>query len=306
MDLSAHRFLFVTGKGGVGKTTTSVALAVELARAGRRAVLVGASSNRQLASLAGRDEAPEPIPLAPNLSLCLIDPNVAMREYVEHQLHSAALTRALFAKNVASGFLGGIPGLKQWALLGKAWYLSAPDADGPKIPGAPFDVVIFDAPATGDSTDLLKLPSLISDIVPVGPLARDAGACSVLFRNPALFSTVLVTLPEELPVSETFELAETIGRDLGLPLGPLVVNRLRPPLFSETERRRLLEEPRREEVSDVDRLLSIGRARARTEARQLAALERLRELALPTRHAFERTPAPRRLDDLGRFFAEAE
>jgi len=104
--------------------------------------------------------------------------------------------------------------------------------------GSPrFDVVILDAPATGHSLDMVSLPRTILEVVPLDSPPRrrtrlgDAhGLCGD--------SVVLVTLAEDMPVSETLELARGLGQ-IGLPVDRVVVNSVVPPLFSMDERRSL-------------------------------------------------------------------
>jgi anion-transporting ArsA/GET3 family ATPase len=102
-----------------------------------------------------------------------------------------------------------------------------------------FDVVLLDAPATGHGLDMLRVPKVIVEIVPPGMLRRDAERAWQMFTDPQQTSVVVVTLPEELPATETLELIGAIHDDLRLPLGALVVNGVLPGLFSDGEAREL-------------------------------------------------------------------
>src|SRR5207237_1282552 len=82
---------------------------------------------------------------------------------------------------------------------------------------------------------MLRVPKVILDVVPPGLLRRDAERAWALFRDPATCAIVLVALPEEMPTTETIELAAAL-REMGLPIGRVVVNAVLPPLFSPAER----------------------------------------------------------------------
>ena len=106
------------------------------------------------------------------------------------------------------GFLGAIPGLDAYAMLGKAWWHTT-EREG----GRPrYDLVILDGPASGHATLMLRIPGAILAAMPKGPLARDARAIDELLHDPARAALVIVTLPEELPVRETGELVRHRAR----------------------------------------------------------------------------------------------
>lgn len=280
-----QRFIFVTGKGGVGKTTVSAALAAHLAAQGRRALLVVPTGTEKAARLLGVAEIGEtPVEVRPNLFAVHIEPEQAMREYGLMVLKSRVLYDTLFDNRYVRGFFRGIPGLREWALLGKAWFLS-----GGADPSAPqtseldtFDVVVLDAPATGHGMEVLRVPRVIMDISPGGRLRADAEAAWRTLTDPEQSAMVLVTLPEELPTTETLELAETLRDELGLPLGGLVLNMLREPLFSAAERQRLLDEPVPQRPVGAEVALYYAVRRASSESLQAENARRLEALRLPT------------------------
>jgi anion-transporting ArsA/GET3 family ATPase len=144
------------------------------------------------------------------------------------------LYRVVFHNKYIRSFLPAVPGLSEWAMLGKAWFHTTEvDEDGRNR----FDIVVLDAPATGHGLDMLRVPKVIVEIVPPGILRRDAERAWKMFTDPAQTAVLVVTLPEELPVTETLELIRAIDDDLRLPLGALVVNGVLPVLFSEAEAR---------------------------------------------------------------------
>src|SRR5207245_3250705 len=113
--------------------------------------------------------------------------------------------------------------------------------------------------------DMLRVPKVILDVVPPGLLRRDAERAWTLFQDPATCAVVLVTLPEEMPTSETIELARALTRELKLPIGKVVVTGVLPPLFSLDERVTLERIGRIENTLPGDAALEAGRDRATRE-----------------------------------------
>jgi anion-transporting ArsA/GET3 family ATPase len=238
--LSGLRFVFVTGKGGVGKSTVSAILGAGLAARGRKVLIAADAGANSLGYLLETAVGQDPTEVAKNLFAIRIEPKASMKEYASDAIGSRLLSNAIFNERVALGFLEGVPGLLPWALLGKAWYATTEAKDGPELPGAPYDTVVFDGFSTGDGTELLRLPETLMRIAPPGKLRRDAEKCYQLLTDPERSRVVPVTLPAALPVRETEELVEQIRTDLRYPLGPLVLNQVRREFLDQEERNALL------------------------------------------------------------------
>jgi anion-transporting ArsA/GET3 family ATPase len=272
----ARRFLFVTGKGGVGKTTVVAALAERFARQGKRVLVAETSAKEHLSTVFGRASLPTQITeLSPGLFGVLLDADVALKEYGAIVLKSERLVGALFDNKLVRGFFHGAPGLKEWAALGKAWYHSTEVLSD----GSPrFDVVILDAPATGHGLDMLRVPKTIVELSPPGVLKSDAERAWAQFRDPAQSGVVVVSLPEEMPVNESLELCTALVSELGLPLSAVIVNQLVPELFAPAELDVLagLDEP--DETTAAAQALAAGVRRAARQKVQAESLERLKAL----------------------------
>jgi anion-transporting ArsA/GET3 family ATPase len=278
-DWIARRFLFVTGKGGVGKTSVVAALAERFARAGKRVLVAETSPKEHISGLFGRASLPTQITeLSPRLFGVLLDADVALKEYGALVLKSERLVSALFDNKLVQGFFHGAPGLKEWAALGKAWYHSTERlADG----SPRFDVVILDAPATGHGLDMLRVPKTIIDLSPPGVLRSDAERAWAQFRDPLQSGVVVVTLPEEMPTNESLELCSALRGELGLPLLALVVNQVVPTLFGAAERDALADLDEPGESDSASLALAAGIRRAAREHVQSQSLERLAQLGAP-------------------------
>src|SRR5438067_296638 len=187
--LETKRFLIVTGKGGVGKTTVCAAEALALAHKGKRVLVTMCNAKERLSAMLGSELiGPEVKPVAQNVWGVKMDPEDAMQEYGMRMLKSRALYKLLFDNKYVRTFFRAIPGMHEWAMLGKAWWHTTET----RRDGAPlYDVVILDAPATGHGLDMLRVPKVILDVVPPGLLRRDAERAWQLFQDPKTCGVVL-------------------------------------------------------------------------------------------------------------------
>jgi len=246
LSLLDLRLLVLSGKGGVGRTTVAATLARVAARRGKRVLVAQTDAVERLGKLLGR---PGPIgskvvTVAAGIDAVNMTPKEALHEYVLMALKYETLYRALFENRAARGFLSAVPGLDAYAMLGKAWWHTTETADGrDPAPGAArssaaggrpkYDLVILDGPASGHAISMLRIPQAILDTTTVGPLARDARAMRELLADATRAAMVIVSLPEELPARETAELARAARADVGITLGPVVVNAMPPARLSE-------------------------------------------------------------------------
>ncbi len=276
-----RRFLFITGKGGVGKTTVTAALASSLAARGLRVLVTVCGAKERLSTLLGAPPLTSAITeLRQNVWGVRLVSEVALREYGAMKLKNRVLVDAIFDSKYVAGFLSGTPGLKEWSLLGKAWFHATEDEPS----GRPrFDVVLFDAPATGHGLDMLRVPKVIVEIAPPGVLRSDAERAWEMFRDPARSGVVVVTLPEEMPTNEALELCGALRGELTLPIAELVVNSMLPELFSPEQGRSLDAASSLEPSSPALATLASGGRRALRERIQSESLARLSELGVPLR-----------------------
>lgn len=272
--LQPRRFLFITGKGGVGKTTVMATYALALASQGKRVLCAMCQAKDRLSTLLGSPPIGDEImPLRIGVDAVNIEPEAALREYGMMVLRVKALHRMVFNNALVTSFFRATPGLYSWAMLGKAWYHSMQ-----KMPGSRrlrYDVVLLDAPSTGHALEMLRGPKVIVDVAPPGLLRREAVKAWNMFSDQRKFGVVLVTLPEEMPVTETLELCDALHDELRLPIAQIIVNGLIPPIFSSNEREQLIvRQPDSVESSD-DVLWLSAVHRAMRENMQLRALQRL-------------------------------
>lgn len=233
-SLGDRRLVLVTGKGGVGKTTVSAALATSLASRGKRVLVAMCHTKERLSTML--DVPPigaEIVEVRKNLFAVNMDPELAIEEYGRIRVKSRAIYKLLFDNQYVRAFFRATPGLSEWSMLGKAWWHTTEELS----PGRnKYDVVILDAPATGHGLDMLRVPKVILEVTPPGLLRRDAEEAWALFRDESRCGVAVVTLPEEMPTQETLELVEALDTDLEIPIAEVFVNAVLEPLFTPAER----------------------------------------------------------------------
>jgi anion-transporting ArsA/GET3 family ATPase len=217
--------LIVSGKGGVGKTVVSAALARAAVRRGLRVLLAQFESGTDAATLLGHAAVGiELSEVEPGLSVVNMTPRASLREFGMQTFRVAAVYRAVMENRMVRGFLKAIPGLDDYSMLGKAWHHAA-ELQG----GQPrFDLVVVDGPATGQMVKTLSVPGTILDTVPDSMLTRDARTIRTFLVNPRRAAMVVVALAEELPTVEALELAGTLRGRLGMTVAGLVANAVYP------------------------------------------------------------------------------
>jgi anion-transporting ArsA/GET3 family ATPase len=227
VDVSDRRLILVVGKGGVGRSTVAAAIAGQLAAQGKKTLLFETNANDRFGSYFDKPPVGDRVTqLAPNLWAVNTNPAAALAEYGLMVLKFKSVYEMVFENRITRAFLRAIPGLDDYSLLGKAWFHTAEAKRGKPV----WDTVVFDMPASGHSVSMLRIPWVIMDTVPEGPLTRDARTVRELLCDPARTACVLVTLAEEMPVNEAVELE---GKLTGLGIVPqhVVCNQIYPQHF---------------------------------------------------------------------------
>ncbi len=226
------KILIVSGKGGVGKTTVAAALALLAARAGRKVCIAEVDRKGTLPKLFGRqDLGYEPQELLPRLWGLNVVPEAALTEYLKVQYHMPRISRAFTSTHFVDFITTAAPGLKDILVLGKIWYLEQDRGSQ----AHDFDTIVVDAPAAGHMLTFFSAPVGLADAVRVGPVRRQSDWLVQMLRDPKRTRVHLVTLPEEMPVSETLETSEAITNRLAMNQGILFANAVYSALFTVAE-----------------------------------------------------------------------
>jgi anion-transporting ArsA/GET3 family ATPase len=229
------RLLIVAGKGGVGKTTVSAALARMAARAGLTTLIVEVEGRSGLGGAFGH---PDPLTYsevvlspgggpdgAADVRARTLTPDDALLEYLEDHGMSR-ISRRLVSSGALDVVATAVPGIKDILVLGKAKQLER--AAAADVPGAA-DLLVLDAPAAGHAVTFLTSASGLMDAVTVGPIRTQAAEVVDLLSDPERCQVLLVTIAEETPVNEVVDTAFRLEDRVGVRLAPVVVNNLLPP-----------------------------------------------------------------------------
>jgi len=227
--------LYVTGKGGVGKTTVSIALGLTAAAAGKRTIVCEVAEQDRVSRALGRAGVRREVEveLAPNLWAITVDPERALDEWLARQLGGGPALKLLTLSHAFQHFLAAAPGVKELITIAKVWELA--QLERWDSHSRTYDLVILDAPASGHGLAMLTAPRTFAEIARVGPVRRQASKVSGLLGDPERTGYLAVALPEEMPVVETLELGPRLDDAVGLGLGAIVVNGLHPERFSREE-----------------------------------------------------------------------
>lgn len=240
---------FVVGKGGVGKSTLTAALALDAASRGLRTLVVEFGGYGGLSRLFGLSpgQLGAPAVVAPRVTLLSLEGDEALAEYLRMVVPIKRVLSTVLSSRLYSVFVSGAPGLKELMTMGKVWY----EADRTMASGEPVWQRIFvDAGASGHSLQYLQMPSAAVSAFSSGLVHREALRVQALLSDPARTCVHVVAIPEEMPVTEACSVVERLRASLKLPLGSIFVNRVRrtPPTgVSEA-----LELVRRMNVSDQE------------------------------------------------------
>ncbi len=208
MNAHGQRILIVTGKGGVGKTTVSLAIATAAARAGKRVILTETSGATTVPAVFGMpSKGYTPMELRPNLWTLSITPEAAIEDYVVQQIKVRALFKLVFRNRIMGPFVDAVPGLHDAVQLGKIFDLEREETRGRPT----WDLIVVDAPATGHGLTMLTSARSLMDLTRAGPLHEGVRRVDTVLGNPDKTGLVLVALPEEMPVNETLELWRGLG-----------------------------------------------------------------------------------------------
>jgi anion-transporting ArsA/GET3 family ATPase len=232
------RLLFVTGKGGVGKSTVSLALGVAAARRGMRTIVCEVASQEHTSRVFRRAEVGfHEVEMRENLWSISIDPDHSLREYLTIQAPVRAMGEMLSRSRAFTYLTTATPGLKELVTIGKVWELSQLDRRVRK--GRKYDLVLVDAPATGHGIGFLQTPRTFAAIARVGPIRSQAEALDSYITDHRRTGAVIVALPEEMPVNESELLERELSDRIGVSVDRVYMNGMYPERFSESDARRL-------------------------------------------------------------------
>jgi anion-transporting ArsA/GET3 family ATPase len=222
-----RRLLFVTGKGGVGKTSVAAAIAHLAARSGRRTLVCEMDAKGALADAFDTMALDfEPRPVEQNLVAMAMNTEDALREYLRLFVRIPLLGRIGPLARTFDFVADAAPGVKEILGVGKLCH---------EVREGTYDLIVVDAEATGHIVAQLGAPKVISDLVQVGLVRDQTGWMLDILCDPATTGVVVVTTPEEMPVTETLDLVGRLERETGVAPSAIVANRVQHAVFDERQ-----------------------------------------------------------------------
>jgi anion-transporting ArsA/GET3 family ATPase len=216
------RLLVVTGKGGVGKSAIAAGLALLAQRRGQRVLAMEMGSPDGLATHFGTGPLDfQPREVRPGLHAMRMVRSDALLEYLSLQLNIPGMARFGPVARAFDALATTAPGIREIITIGKAIWEVKEDR---------WDIVIADAPPTGQIGSFLRAPVTISELVPGGRVRAQADMMRDLLADPDTTELALVTLPEELPVTETEETLQWLDVEKVVAARTLIGNRVLPEL----------------------------------------------------------------------------
>lgn len=227
IDLLERQLLFVTGKGGTGKTTVAAALGLLAAGTGRRTLVCEVEPKGDLS--AAYECGPTPFEgrkVVALLTAMSMDTEASLREYLRMILRVPVVGRIGPVARAFDFVATAAPGIREILTIGKLCY---------EVRAQHYDLVVVDASATGHIVGQLAAPTGINELVKVGVVQSQTRWMLDILRDPARTGAVIVTTPEEMPVSEAVDLAGRLQQETPVHLACVIANRVLPELFGRGE-----------------------------------------------------------------------
>jgi anion-transporting ArsA/GET3 family ATPase len=222
-----RRLLFVTGKGGVGKTTVAAALGLLAAHRGQRALVCETEPRGGLtAAYECGSTRFDPVEVSPRLFAMSMDTEASLREYLKLNLRVPTIGRIGPVARAFDFVATAAPGVREILTVGKLCY---------EVRERHYDLVVVDASATGHIVGELAAPVGINELVRVGAVRSQTDWMLDILKDPRQTGVCVVATPEETPVTEAIELAGRLRSETGVNLAAVVANRVLPELFGRSE-----------------------------------------------------------------------
>jgi anion-transporting ArsA/GET3 family ATPase len=226
-ELLDLRLVFVTGKGGVGKTTVAAGLAQLAVEHGKRVLVCEVDAKGDVTSLFEANPTDfTPREIAPGIWSMSMDTEASLREYLKLHLRIPVVGRIGPLAKAFDFVATAAPGVREILTVGKLCY---------EVRERHYDIVVVDAPASGHVIGQLAAPQAINDLVKVGLIRSQTDWMLDILSDQRQTGLVAVCTPEEMPVNETLELVTRVREETTVRLSAVVVNRVLPELFGQRE-----------------------------------------------------------------------
>jgi anion-transporting ArsA/GET3 family ATPase len=217
-----QQLLLVTGKGGVGKSAVSAALAIEAARRGQKVLAIGMVEKRGLAAHLGVESLSyEATEVRPGVFALGIERPAALDEYLRIVLRVPKLSRIGPVARAFDALASAAPGIRETVTMGKVLFETRTNN---------WDLVVADAPPSGAIGSHIRAPKTVAELVGAGKVREQTRWMEDLMGDRARTGLVMVTLAEELPTVETAETLKWISDEGLIGIAEIITNRILEPL----------------------------------------------------------------------------
>lgn len=229
-ELLSKKLVLVTGKGGIGKSLVSTALALEARKLGKKVCLVESTAHDQIAPLFGVPPIGHQLrELSPGVFVINLNAQDNFRDFVIKHLGFAKLFEKVFTKPIVRSFIQMLPGIAELTLLGRLFYFVELDKENN------FDIVIFDGFASGHFHSLMRTPDAVLHSGMSGPVIDETQRVRSFLSDKSKVGIALVTVPEELIISEALDFSQRLAKDSPAVLTSVIVNRRWPDIHPEAK-----------------------------------------------------------------------
>jgi anion-transporting ArsA/GET3 family ATPase len=199
---------FVTGKGGVGKSTYAALLAAQFAKQNRKTLLVEIGERSFYSSLFQKPIEYKPTQIEKNLEVAHWSATECLKSYVLSLVKVQALYKLFFENPVTKSLIQVAPALSELAIVGQI--TSSPRQHGPH---GDHEILVVDAYATGHFLNLVMSPQAMALTIPLGPMHDQSQKMDQVLRDSDMCHCHIVTIAEELVLTESLELLSTIKKE---------------------------------------------------------------------------------------------
>ena len=219
-----RQLLFVSGKGGTGKTSVAAALADLAVRQGKRTMVCEMDAKGALAAAFGvRELSFQPSEVKPGLFAMVMNTEDSLREYLRLFIRIPLVARIGPLAHMFDFVADAAPGVKEILAIGKLCH---------EVRAQHYDLVIVDAEASGHIVAQIDAPRAIRELVQVGMVRDQTDWMLEILGDKRRTGLVVVTTPEEMPVTETLELVEKVRSTTDVDVAAIIANRVLPQWFS--------------------------------------------------------------------------
>lgn len=277
-EMFKRRLLFLTGKGGVGKSTVASLIALIAKKRGKRPLIVEIDTKSAIRRIFDVNFVGFiPFEVADKIWAINIDPAEALLEYIEQWVKIHRVAKAISRNAILKYFFRTAPAVNEFVTINKIRNLmNEKDAMTGDLR---YDPVIVDLPATGHAMSFLDIPNAMKRIAKVGPIRDVATKYEKLFYDEKTTLLNYVTLPEEMPVTEMLELIEEVRQKTKIPMGAVFINQSLEHPFTEEEKVTLqrLRNEENENAPELADALQLGLGYVEKIEKGRALIERLGE-----------------------------